>query len=975
MQRGQFLHFFQLPSTNEPFCILDFLASRVGGNALQISCDRVNVIRGHDYGEKHCRHGHSDIQRNSCALDNDMATLSGNSFSVRSKFHAKGICCSSEIPPIRSLLSPLSGVTNITFNIPQKFIYVDHDCKIVSAEQICTTLKSFAVSTVKDGARDYRSSHIENEGGGKEKHSDLIESIPRSPFVESTFRIDANLTGTVMNAREWKQYIRDRLKYYESDDGSIRRWDIDFTSGNNHSLLLLKVEHDPKLCQAQSIREKLLENVEDEDEESVPSSLITIATDGGVLKLYLPNSQDLEIDDDGSYNTIPKPHILAAGILWIVSLLSLIQYKEMFSLRYVAIASCCFSLPTITIKAVRTLRRCQFDTNGLMIIAAIGAIVLGEYVEAAAVGFLYGLSEYLEVLAGGKARRALADVVGSKGVWGERSLMIVSDQALNSNDESNEIYAWVPVTVIPPYSLLLIRPGDSIPCDGIVTMGSSLVNESSLTGEPRGVPKKIGDTVNSGTINAGAGALHIQTHRWSNQSALYRLQELVEEAQTRQSETMITIDKFARIYTPLVLTTALFIAIIPTMLAVIQGDENASKVLKDWVYHALVLLVVACPCALVISTPVCYVAALAACAKRGIIVRGGAFLELLGRCNFVCFDKTGTLTYGDYTVSDVDFCKSNWSQADVLQVWYNIQAPSSHPISTSILAYLSNEHNVRDHSNSNSNTSTLGRENENNWQILEGKGVTGVFNNARVYCGNARLLRQIFGDNYIELLEGNTQSSTRGDFNGTKSCLFLHTDTELLVKFTVSDRPRREAPEVIRELTKGDRYKVSILTGDIDEYTAKSIASYVGLSTLDNEQVQFGLLPSDKLEYVQKKKDQFTVCMVGDGINDAPALAAADIGVAMGSGSAVLAIETSDITLMDDESHDSKSNTLHKLLYALSIGERTIHIIGQNIIFSIVAKVVVIVLAVLGKARLWEAIFADVGSMLLVTLNGMRLIE
>ena len=552
--------------------------------------------------------------------------------------------------------------------------------------------------------------------------------------------------------------------------------------------------------------------------------------------------------------------------------------------------------------------------------------------------FLFDFSEYLESLAVSRATNALATIVSVR-----------PDQANLINPITKEIVV-LPATAIKVGSKVTVRTGDKIPCDGVVVEGKSTVDESNLTGESRPVKKQAGSTVSGGTVNTGGSPLLIRTTATTSNSAIAKLLRIVEEAQSNRSRTEAMVDAFAQWYTPIVVLAAICMCTFPWIVSYETG--------YFWFYRGLVLIVVACPCALIISTPVTYVAGLAACAQKGIIVKGGQHLETLGKVKFIAFDKTGTLSEGVFQMLHFNVIGRGHDRKEVLAYLSLMEAPASHPLADAL---------VRGAANENANI-------PKQWQVkdhtlLPGEGVVGIINNKKVHVGNKRLFVRLGLYQDLSTME---QEITESWASAGGTIGFISIEGEGIVgSYCVSDKIRDETKDVITDLKKKG-IEINMLTGD-QRQAALGVAQQIGLDECD---VRSDLLPEEKLVAIQDMVDAYKeqkkrcrqakkVMMVGDGVNDAPALALADISVAMGEGSA-LALETSDVTLM--------SSDLNKLLYIINMGPKVTLRIVENIIFSLVVKAIVIGFTFAGQTTLWEAIVSDVGAMLIVTLNGMRLL-
>jgi len=853
----------------------------------------------------------------------------------RTRLRVSGICCPAEIPPIRNILRPLPGVRKLGVNVAIKMVYVDHDPTIITAELLAAALNEhrFSAEIETDGAS---SSLPTNDDDTQSSPFESIMNLPRSKFVESTFVIPGLMTyaqdkmetcpiGKVLRQNFFKDQLRTFHLHAQSQT--------------------LKVEHDPSLLTAEQINSALVNGLKHDE-----WGRIELAHDGATEGLTLPvlsnerldeNEGDDSLDDGGNrlycFRGL-KVNIILSGLCWILSLLSYVDESWGF-LQYAGIGAVFFGLPPVVIKAYLTVRRCQFDANCMMVTAALGSLVLGEYDEAASVSFLFAISEWLEARATKKARRALKEIVSLR-----------PDYA-NVIDPATGDIIIVPAANLPVGCRVSVRTGDKVPADGVVVEGTSTVDESSLTGEARPVEKHPGEQVSSGSINVGSTQLVIRTSSTVGDSALSRLIELIEEAQANGSETEKLVDAFAKKYTPFVLIIAFCLCTVPWFF----GEEVG----RYWSLNGLIFIIIACPCALTISTPVTYSAGLAATAKRGIIIKGGRHLECLGHVKTVVLDKTGTLTTGRFSLSHLEPVGGSKSRKEIMRLLAIMEAPSSHPLSACLVSAAKDEGVVL------SATDCALQH-----TILKGEGVTATVDDERLYVGNARLFRRIGMYNIPK--QYTDWAAEWSDEGGTVGYVGIE-GKGIIAIYCVRDTIREEAPSVVSALHQSG-VEVIMLTGD-GQGAARSVGNQVGL---DESCIQSQLLPEDKLQYVSSLKGSSTdrhpslyggrnlILMVGDGVNDAPALTVADIGVAMGEGAA-LAVEMSDVTLMD--------SNLTKLLFSMDIGAKVITTVKENIAFSIVVNLIAIVLTCFGKMTLLWAIVSDVGTMLLVTLNGMKLLS
>jgi Cd2+/Zn2+-exporting ATPase len=569
-------------------------------------------------------------------------------------------------------------------------------------------------------------------------------------------------------------------------------------------------------------------------------------------------------------------------------------------------------------RALHAARSLALDINVLMLVAVAGAMVLGEWCEGACVVFLFALAQLLEARAMERARGAI------------RALMdLAPAEAIVRRDGVDERR---PVDDVRIGDLVVVRPGEKIPLDGQVTDGRSHVNQAPVTGESLPVERGPGDEVFAGTIN-GRAALEIRVERLRGDSTLARIIHLVEAAQSERAPSQTFVERFARVYTPAVLLLAVAIGVIPPL-----AGAGAWTV---WIYRALVLLVISCPCALVISTPVSIVSALAAAARKGVLIKGGAHLERLADVNAVAFDKTGTLTRGEIRlVSLTPF--NDMPPARLLQLAASLEQRSEHPIGRAIVAHASAEQ--------------VPLEPVQAFESLPGFGAEGIVGGSRVVLGSHRL----FEDRGI--CSGDVDTRVAGLGGDGRSTVIVGTASAPIGIISVADRPRESARDAVLLLREHGIRHVALLTGD-HEGAARELASAVGI-----DEVYAGLLPEDKVDVVKRLRARGgKLAMVGDGINDAPALAAADVGIAMGVAGSDAALETADVALMSDE--------LLKIPYALRLSRAAVRNIRANIGFSLALKAAFVGLAVLGYATLWMAVVADMGASLIVIGNALRLLR
>lgn len=575
----------------------------------------------------------------------------------------------------------------------------------------------------------------------------------------------------------------------------------------------------------------------------------------------------------------------------------------------------------ILLKAAKGVKNLQpFDECFLMAVATIGAIVVavmgdGDYVEAVAVMLFYQIGEWFQSYAVGKSRRSIS------------ALMDIRP------DYANLIQDGEPVETdpdeVPVGSLICVRPGEKIPIDGVITEGSSTLNTSALTGESLPQDVTVGDEVISGCVNM-TGLLTIRTTKEFGESTASKILELVENASSRKSKSENFISRFARIYTPAVVFGALALALLPPLVRLLAGAAPAWEM---WVYRALTFLVISCPCALVISIPLSFFAGIGGAGRQGVLIKGSNYLEALAKTDIVVFDKTGTLTKGVFEVTAVH--PEQVDEHTLLHLAAHVERFSTHPIAASLRAAFPEE----------ADDCTISDVSE-----LAGRGVQAVVNGCMMYVGNEKLMQEV----------GAVVQQCKHQHTGT--VIHIAREKEYLGHIEISDVIKPTSAQAVKELKRVGVSKTIMLTGD-----SPRVAASVG-EELRIDEVHSGLLPADKVEHLENLLEQRssadTVAFVGDGINDAPVLTRADIGVAMGALGSDAAIEAADVVLMDDDPM--------KLPQAIRIARRCMRIVKENIWFSIGVKVLCLILGAVGIANMWLAIFADVGVMVLAVLNSLR---
>lgn len=560
------------------------------------------------------------------------------------------------------------------------------------------------------------------------------------------------------------------------------------------------------------------------------------------------------------------------------------------------------------------LSRFYFDMKTLMTIAIIGAAIIGEWREGAVVVFLFAVSEALEAYSMNKARQSISQLMD----------IAPPSATIRRGDELVE----VDTEFIQINDVLIVKPGQKIAMDGIVLKGASSVNQASITGEAVPAYKTTGDEVFAGTLNE-EGSLEVKVTKRVEDTTIAKIIHLVEEAQAEKAPSQKFVDKFAKYYTPVIIAIAFLVAIVPPLFG---GDW------QTWIYQGLAVLVVGCPCALVVSTPVAIVTAIGNAAKQGVLIKGGIHLEEIGRIRAIAFDKTGTLTKGYPEVTVVE----SENPKDFMQKVVSIEAYSQHPLAQAIVKYGKTEH---------IHALTI-----DNFQSITGKGAEGVVGGNKWSVGS---VSWILSNSTVsaEVIERVKQLQSEGN-----TVMLAAEDGVYKGFIAVADPVRTTSKKVLQDLKSAGIKHTVMLTGD-DARTANAIAA-----KLDMSDVEAGLMPEQKLNAIKALKEKYgAVAMVGDGVNDAPALAAASVGIAMGGAGTDAALETADVALMADD--------LEKLPYTIRLSRKALHIIKENIMFALGLKIIALLLIIPGWLTLWIAIFADMGATLLVVLNSLRLLK
>ena len=691
----------------------------------------------------------------------------------------------------------------------------------------------------------------------------------------------------------------------------VRKVEVNFATG------LMRLDGDVAFDVLQTRVQALGKSLVPPDEPSVPAP-DPQARRGGVLGFW-------------DYLLARRETQLAVGggaLVLFAFVLSLVGLPDAPT-RVLYVIGMLITMQPILKSGINTLRiNHEFGINLLMSIAAVGAILIGEYLEGATVIFLFAIGEALEGYTADRARDSIRGLMALK-----------PTQAVRLHDGREES---VPVAQLAVGDVLLVKPGENIPMDGTVIDGASGVNQAPITGESLPVAKVAGDDVFAGTIN-GEGALTMRVTRLAADNTLSRIIQMVEEAQSVRAPSQRFIDRFAHYYTPAVVVMALAVAALPPLVLGAPFLDAPDE--RGWLYRALSMLVIACPCALVISTPVTVISAITRAARRGVLIKGGAFLEQLGTIKAFAFDKTGTLTRGKPAVTEVHAadCTGEASCSrcdDVLALASAVERRASHPLAAAVVQAAASRHLHTVYAPAEA------------VETLAGRGVRGTVDGKLVTVGSHSLFDAEF-PHPDALCAQVSASEAQG-----RTTMLLSEGAQVRGFVALADEARASSRAVIAELNAMGLPTV-MLTGD-NEAVAQAVGAAVGVTA-----VRAALLPQDKVEAIKAlRAEHGSVAMVGDGVNDTPALAAATIGIAMGGAGSPQALETADIALMADD--------LAQLPFAVRLSRFARRLITQNVVLSFGMKAVFLVLALFGLTTLWLAIFADVGMALIVTLNGMR---
>ena len=571
----------------------------------------------------------------------------------------------------------------------------------------------------------------------------------------------------------------------------------------------------------------------------------------------------------------------------------------------------------------QNLLRFEFDMKTLMTVAVIGGGIIGEWAEVAIVVILFAISEALERFSMDKARQSI------------RSLMDIAPKEALVRRNGQEM--MIHVDDIAVGDIMIVKPGQKIAMDGVVVSGYSAVNQAAITGESVPVEKTVDDEVFAGTLNE-EGLLEVKITKLVEDTTISKIIHLVEEAQGERAPSQAFVEKFAKYYTPVIMVIAALVAVVPPLF--FDGSW------ETWIYQGLAVLVVGCPCALVISTPISIVSAIGNAAKKGVLIKGGVYLEEMGALKAIAFDKTGTLTKGVPAVTDFNVLNNQENERELLSIITALEYRSQHPLASAIMK-KAEEENI-------SYSDVLVED----FSSITGKGIKGTVNGMTYYIGSPKLFKELLTTDLDKDLEKNVTTLQ----NQGKTAMIIGTKQEILGVIAVADEVRESSKEIIQKLHQLGIKKTIMLTGD-NKGTANAIGRHVGVSDIEAE-----LMPQDKLDYIKQLRSEYgNVAMVGDGVNDAPALAASTVGIAMGGAGTDTALETADVALMGDD--------LRKLPFTVKLSRKALNIIKANITFAIAIKFIALLLVIPGWLTLWIAILSDMGATLLVALNSLRLMR
>jgi Zn2+/Cd2+-exporting ATPase len=813
------------------------------------------------------------------------------------QFRVTGMDCGSCAKTIEVGLQQLDGVAEVTVSFATEKVKVAYDISKVTEEAIFNRIKGLGYRVEENGkvdAVEHKQVHGEACNHEHNHNQNQVNVADAKTF-------NAKIQG--MDCGSCAKTIEAGLQQLTG----VLSVSVSFATER------LQLSYDPQLIEEDTIRDRIQhlgytveESIQStshyEHNQTPKTSKPTPKSDAANWKFWISNRRGQSV--------------ILAGIGLILGLIAQKLVLPIWIARgFYGVGIIIAGYP-VARAGLFELRIRRADMNLLMSISVIGAIILGDWFEAALVVFLFSLGSTLQLFSIGRTRNAI------------RALMDLTPATVTVKRNGEEV--TVAVENVQVHEIIMIRPGQRIALDGMVVSGTSSVNQSPITGESIPEDKEKGSTVYAGTMNQ-TGFLEVKVTHVASDTTVAKIIHLVEEAQESRAPSQQWIDKFAAIYTPIVIAIALLIAIVPPL---VFGQS-----FNVWMYRALVMLVIACPCSLVISTPVSIVSAIGAATRQGVLFKGGQALETAGKLDTLAFDKTGTITQGSPLVQGV-YDVGKVSKEMVLLIAASLEVQSEHPLAKAIVTEAKNQ----------------GMElvTPDNFKSFTGQGIWATLGVQNYVVGNRRLFQEVG----IPISEEAESILLKIESCGQTPVL-VGNNQEFLGAIALADGLRLEAGEALRQLQRVGVKQLVMLTGDRNT-VAKQIAQGVGIQEYRGE-----LLPQDKLSAIQQLRNNGVVGMVGDGINDAPALAAADISFALGT--IDIALETADVVLV--------GNDLRKIAYAIELSHRTISVIQQNVVFSLVIKGLFLLLGTFGFVGLAVAVLADMGSSLLVTANGMRLFQ
>ncbi len=819
------------------------------------------------------------------------------------QFRVAGMDCGSCAKTIEVGLQQLDGVTEVAVSFATEKVKISYDSARVTEVTIYNRIKALGYTVEQSSQVDIKKHHYVHDHKHEHVHSDACDHDHHKPQYKQVNIADAKAFSAKIHGMDCGNCAKTVEAGLQQLAG-VSNVSVSFATER------LELSYEPQLIQEKQICD-------------------TIKHLGYTVDDSININSHHDCDRPQKAPTTPKPDatnwkfwihnrrgqsVILAGVGLVLGLIAQKLALPIWIARaFYGVGIVVAGYP-VARAGLFELRIRRADMNLLMSISVIGAIILGDWFEAALVVFLFSLGSTLQLFSIGRTRNAI------------RALMDLTPATATVKRNGKE--ATVPVESVQVGEIIVIRPGGRIALDGIVMDGNSAVDQSPITGESIPEDKEIGDTVYAGTMNQ-TGFMEVKVTHLTSDTTVAKIIHLVESAQESRAPSQQWIDKFASIYTPIVILIAFLIAIIPPLVF--------AQPVNVWIYRALVMLVIACPCSLVISTPVSIVSAIGAATRQGVLFKGGHALETAGKLHTLAFDKTGTITQGLPKLQGI-YNIGKISAEMVLLIAASLEVQSEHPLAKAIVTEAKNK--------------GMELATPNNFKSLTGQGIWATLGEQTYIVGNRRLFKEVGISISQEAESILTKIETLG-----QTPVLVGNDKEFLGALALADGLRLEASEALRQLKRVGVKQFVMLTGDRNAVAA-AISKEVGIQEYRGE-----LLPQDKLSEIKSLKSTGVVGMVGDGINDAPALAAADISFALGT--IDIALETADVVLVGSD--------LRKLAYAVDLSSRTVSVIQQNVVFSLVIKGLFLLLGTFGFVGLAVAVLADTGSSLLVTANGMRL--